>query len=1005
MSIFRKGFVAFLAFILISCYAFADRKKKVTQIIPITTGKAVWIDSVYNKLTIDERIGQLFMVAAYSGGKNYNEELITQLLKDHQIGGLIFMQGGPARQALLTNKYQQLAQVPLLIAMDAEWGIGMRLDSVKSFPRQMMLGATHDTALAYELGASIAAQCNRLGVNIDFAPDVDVNNNPANPVINTRSFGEDKTWVAKLGIGYMRGLQNNGVKACAKHFPGHGDTNVDSHKDLPLILKPYAALDTLELYPFKELIARGVKSVMSAHLEVPALDTQEHLPTSLSKNTISNLLKAKLNFTGLVISDALSMKGVTKYFPAGDADLVAFEAGNDILLFSQDVPKAILKIKTAIDSGAISQEMLEHSVKKILSAKYESGLNKFKNIEIKNIVEDLNQKVFPLRYKIAQSAITLVRDDNDVLNKINENLRLSYIGINANTTTPLYEGLENEYKSVDAYWYPKNSDEDAGEEILNKISVYDAVIVGIHNLNYTPDNNYGIDNNAVKFIQQLSKKKNVLIALMGNAYAMQSCFVSPSLLLGYDDDSVTNKAMADILIKKSKIKGDLPVSPVSLVGKYNPPAIKTIKYNPENSPELKPVLMPKDAGVKDPEMLDKLDMFLQRCITDGVFPGCRVFAAKNGQVFYDKSFGYLKYDKETPVDENVLYDMASCTKILATTISVMRLYEEGKLDLDKKISDYLPASIGTNKADIKIKDLLLHQAGLKAWIPFYKETLDEKGRLNKRYYRKFEKGDFQTRVARDVYLRNDYMDTIWKRIYTSKLDNAGKSVYSDLDYYFLGAIVEKISSKTIDEYADEQFYKPLGLSHILFKPLRKFGPLKIAPTENDISFRNQQIYGFVHDPGAAMFGGVAGHAGLFSTAGDAAVIFQMLLNKGLYAGKRYFKPATVELFTKYNSLLNHRGLGFDKPAVDEDNGGPAGDRCSAFAFGHQGFTGTCAWADPATGIVFVFLSNRVFPSAANNKINKLSVRTIAQDYIYESFGIPVNHERKKTYDKQVAKEK
>ena len=354
----------FSRLIALICIAFSID----TAAQPVFRGKPeplqkLWVDSVYNQLTESERIGQLFMVAAYSGGKNFNQEGIEKLIKAHQIGGLIFMQGGPARQANLTNRYQQMAQVPLLLSMDAEWGLGMRLDSVLNFPRQMMLGASDDTALAYALGMAVAYQCKRLGVHVNFAPVVDVNNNAANPVINTRSFGENKKRVVRMAIAYMRGMQDYGVMACAKHFPGHGDTDVDSHKDLPVVNKTLAQLDTLELYPFKKLVDAGIQSMMIAHLSIPALEKEPHVPTTLSRNTVTNLLKNKMGFKGLIFTDALNMQGVAKYFAPGETDVRAFIAGNDVLLFSQDVPTAIAKIKAAIAAGKVSVKDLERSVK------------------------------------------------------------------------------------------------------------------------------------------------------------------------------------------------------------------------------------------------------------------------------------------------------------------------------------------------------------------------------------------------------------------------------------------------------------------------------------------------------------------------------------------------------------------------------------------------------------------------------------------------------------------
>lgn len=962
--------------------------------------KNIWVDSVYAQLNMEERIGQMMMVSAYSGGKNYNEERITDLLNKHYIGGLIFMQGGPGRQAMLTNKYQRMAQVPLLIAMDAEWGVGMRLDSIKPLPRQMMLGATRDTGLVYKTSAAIAAQFRRLGMHMNFGPDVDVNNNPANPVINSRAYGEDKVWVARLGRAYVRGLQQNGIMACAKHFPGHGNTSVDSHNDLPVISRTIPQLDSVELYPFRQMVAEKVKAVMVAHLEVPALDTEKHVPTSLSYNAITGLLKEKLRFTGLVITDGLNMQGLTKYFDPGESELRAFMAGNDIMLMPQDVPASIAKIKAAIEAGTVPETRLEITVKKILAAKYEAGLTEVKDVDPDDIVRDLNRDIDSMRSRVARAAITVVKDDNQILKKINENMRIGYIGINASETTPLYEILQDRFDNVKAGWLPKGTRVDSVQRLLESLTRYSTAIVAVHNMSFTPGSNYGLSDEAIAFLQQAGCMKNVMIVVLGNAYATQYFCGAGSVMVAYEDDTLTEKAVANILLKKAKAKGKMPVTACSDGQSICPSPFKLRTVLKEPSSTLQPVL-PAFAGVVEPDALSRLDMFMARCIADGVFPGCRVLAARNGNIFYDRAFGYLDYNKSKPVDTNTIYDVASCTKVLATNISVMRLYEQGKLSLDKTIGDYLPQARGTNKADLKIRDLLLHQAGLKGWIPFFKDVVDKSGKIRPELVSSVSKPGYTTQLAANVFMRNDYIDTMWAAIYDSKLDNAGKMVYSDLDFFFLAAIVKEITGKTVDRYAEDEFYKPLGLKRTLYNPLTRFDVKEIAPTEIETGFRQGTIRGYVHDPGAAMLGGVGGHAGLFSNAKDVAVIFQMLLNKGTYGGKRYFKQETVDLFTAYGSKLSHRGLGFDKALPKEDNGGGAGDRWSALTFGHQGFTGTCVWADPASGVVFVFLSNRVHPSGSNTKINKLSVRTVAQDYIYESLGIPVNTQRGEVYKVQV----
>lgn len=409
--------------------------------------------------------------------------------------------------------------------------------------------------------------------------------------------------------------------------------------------------------------------------------------------------------------------------------------------------------------------------------------------------------------------------------------------------------------------------------------------------------------------------------------------------------------------------------------------------------ELKPVQTLAEVGILDPYKLYKVDEFVNDAVAKAAFPGCRVFAAKDGKVFYDKSFGYFNYDYKTPVNAKTVYDLASVTKVVSTTLVIMRLYEQGKLNLDMTLGDYLPMTLNTDKAGLRIRDLLLHQAGLKAWIPFYKSFLDSQGYQSPVAFSATRSADYDIEVANSLYFRHDFRDTIWKMILASPLENKGRMVYSDLDYYFLAAVAEKMTGKTIDRLAADQFYTPMGLRTIGYNPLQFLKKENIAPTENDVTFRFQLLQGYVHDPGAALFGGVAGHAGVFGTAQDVAAIFQMLLNGGNYRGIRYFKKETIDMFAAYGSKISRRGLGFDKPYADKNDGGPAGNRCSGYTFGHQGFTGTCVWADPATRVVFVFLSNRICPSQDNNLINKLSVRTIVQDRIYDALGIPQDNNR------------
>ncbi|NCX95906.1 MAG: hypothetical protein EBX41_05770 [Chitinophagia bacterium] len=965
-----------------------------------------WVDSVFNSLSREEKIGQLLMVPAYSGGKKYNEDSIRKMLLNHQIGGLIFMQGTASHQAALTNSFQQSAQVPLLIAMDAEWGLGMRLDSVKRYPRQMMLGAARDTALVYAMGVSIARQCKLMGVHINFAPDIDVNNNPANPVINSRSFGEYKYWVARLGIAYMKGMQNNGVIACAKHFPGHGNTQTDSHKDLPLITQSLPSLDTMELVPFKALFACRVKSVMTAHLELPALDTTPHLPSSLSYPVVTELLKQQMGYQGLIVTDALDMEGVNKFFPPGEAELRAFKAGNDILLFSQSPTKAIARISQAIDSGMVPVEQLNNSVKKILYAKYDAGLAHFTTLDTNNLVNLLNADIDSFRAVTAKRAITLVSDNNHILPTITKAQKIAYIGINTDSTAVLFKQLKAANPAIQGIWLPKNASKADANRCIDSLQRYATIITAVHNLNLAPAGNYGLNDNVLQFLIAASMQNNNLIILLGNAYTMQYCCGAQSVIVGYEDDSVVEAEMAKMLLLAGKPMGKLPVFACkdgkSIVPKVVEKPATTVATPLAKKPtQLNFSATETQAGVINRQAIDSADSFISRCIAEGAFPGCQILASRNGNMFYHKAIGYANYEKIQPTDTGMLYDLASCTKILATTLAIMRLQEQDKIDLNATLDTYLPLTVGTNKAKITLQNLLLHQAGLVSWIPFYTQLLNSKGKIKKGYVKKSSSKNYSVQIANECYLWDEYRDSMWLQIMQSPLSNAGKSVYSDLDFLLLAKVVEQVTGQPINQYVYTNFYQPMGLTHTLYQPLQQFDSNRIIPTEWDNVFRKQQIRGYVHDPCAAMLGGVAGHAGLFSTAAEVGAIMQMLLQQGSYAGKPYFKPATIAQFTRYGSLLNHRGLGFDKPATTPNDGGPAGSRCSAAAFGHQGFTGTCAWADPETGIVFVFLSNRVNPSASNTLINTKNVRTTLQDYMYEALGLPINTNRIQLYNEQV----
>jgi beta-N-acetylhexosaminidase len=1021
-------FVQYIVFVLLLTNAIAHAQPANQSVkLPKPQSRVnVWVDSVYKSLNLDQKIGQLFMIAAYSGGEKYNRNSIEKLIYQNNIGGLIFMQGTPEAQAEQTNAFQKISKVPLLIGMDAEWGLGMRLKGVDDMPRQIMLGAMHDTSLVYKMAQAIAYQCRRMGVHMNFAPDVDINNNPNNPVINFRSFGENKYNVARYAEQYVKGLQDNGIIASAKHFPGHGNTDVDSHKDLPTISASAQSLDENELYPFKEMIKQKVGSIMIAHLQIPALDNTENTPSTLSKKTVTDLLKTKLGYNGLIITDALNMNGVTKNKLPGEVDVQAFIAGNDILLFSQDVPMAVEKIKKAINEQTITLERLEESVKKILKAKYVAGLDKVKTIATENATKDLNKYTSAIRTQVAKEAITLLSDQQNILDKIKRNAasKIAYVAIGAKEETEFANALSK--NGITEVYYVNGAD----KPLKAKLKNYDAIIIGMHGLALYPGKNFGIDSNNLATAKELCKNKNSVFVLFGNPYATKYfCDANGALLVAYDEKPETQRIAAQIVSGSARAKGKLPVSVCdrfacnagivglsSELGEYNKNKadvkreVRDIKTatdeNPINSSadidkDLKD-LIPSVKNVAQPVMvnccinpnaiganmnsLDKIDNLVENAIAKRAIPGCRILAAKDGKVFYDKSFGTTTYNNQVKVSANTMYDLASVTKVMATTLAVMKLHELGRLDVEKTLGDYLPMVRGTDKSNLKLKDVLMHQAGLKSWIAFYKETLDSNKMQRNDIYNYAAKGDYTIKVANNLYMNKHWVDTMWQRIISSPL-GAKTYEYSDLDFIFLQKVVEKITGLPMDNYVDKTFYQPLGMKSTCFNPLKKSKPLNlIAPTEDDNYFRYQMVHGYVHDMGAAMFGGVSGHAGLFSTAADISIALQMLLNGGIYNGKRYLEKGTIDLFTSYRGSTR-RGYGWDKTEPNKTKTNVTADNCSLGTFGHTGFTGTCVWADPVNNIQFIFLSNRTFPSMDNKMLSTLEVRIKAQQYIYESLGI------------------
>ncbi len=971
----------------------------------ITDSADKWVDSVFHTLSPDEKIAQLMVIRLSGIDPNTHRTVFfdkeaEEAVRKYNVGGICLFQGDPLTQADHINYYQRVARTPLLFCIDAENGLGMRMDSVIGLPRQMMLGATGDPDLIYRYGRLVGSQCRRMGIQVNYAPVVDINNNPDNPVINDRSFGEDKKIVAEYGVEYMKGLQDEGVMACAKHFPGHGDVSVDSHLDLPVINKDKRQLDSLELYPFRALFAAGVGSVMIAHLYIPAIDNTPNRATSLSYNNVTKLLRKQLHYQGISFTDALEMKGVAKYYPDGDASVQSLIAGNDMLCLPGDVALSLEKIDSAIKAKAIRWKDIDARVKKVLYAKYKYGLAHWQPIGKDHLTTDLNDGVNEMRRLVAADALTLLRNDDPSVFPLHmddakpgmgsgkaaaglhllRKKRIAYIGMGLTEDNEFSRRMRTDY-NANVYFFDYNLDSVKAAAALELLSKrYDAIVIGLHNYARFPARNFAISHPAAWLLEQLQQKEKAVTFVFGNPYAIRNTCDARVLIACYEDDEITQDVAADLLNGRLAPHGHLPVS---VCAQWKAGA--GITDSGALLPFVKPATLEMNAA-----RLGKIDAICREAIDKKATPGCVVLVARHGKIAYEKAFGYMTYDKTEPVYKETLYDMASCTKICATTMAVMKLNDEGKLDLQKTLGDYLPRERGSDKDSLRVWDIMLHQAGLVADVVFYKETVDSSKEQYPlpAYFTNKPDSIHGVRVAENLYLRNDWRDTMDLRVVQSPL-GPRKYVYSDNDFIYMGEVVEAISGMTLDQYVKTTYYDPLGMVAAGFKPRERFPLGRIAPTADEPIFRHQLIRGDVHDPGAAMFGGVAGHAGLFSDAYDLAILEEMLLSGGTFNGHTFLKPSTIEYFTGYHSDISRRALGFDKPEKDNATRKEPYPCLSASpeTFGHTGFTGTCVWVDPKYDLIYIFLSNRVNPIENNPRLSGLSIRGRIQETIYQSMGI------------------
>lgn len=931
-----------------------------------------WAKQQLATMTLDEKLGQLFMVAAYSNKGSGHEQEILKLIKEEHIGGLIFFQGTPEEQARLTNAYQVQSKVPLMIAMDAEWGLAMRLPNTFKFPWPLTVGAIQDTNLAFEYGKAMAQHCKALGVHVNFAPVVDINTNPKNPIIGARSFGEDPYRVSQIAAAVMRGMQSEHVLAVAKHFPGHGDTDADSHKTLPSVMHDRARLDAVELFPYRVMAKSGLGGVMVAHLNVPAIDASGK-PTSLSPIAL-DLLRKELGFDGLCFTDALNMQGVARDYRPGMVDLEAIKAGNDVLVFSENVKLAKTQIKEALNTGKLDIASIDASVARILLAKHWMSLAQKKHIETAQLKSQLiREKDQILNRNLFAAATTLLINKNKTL-PVKELADLKIACVSAGTEVSAHFGeMLKKYTQVEYFEYSDARQ----EEIIAALAEYDYVILGIYTSNQNPWKSYKIADNIRRFTRRIGLQNKLIITLFASPYSLLNfpeARSAQALLVSYQNDRDAESVAAQIIFGALGASGRLPVSagePFEVGFGLNTQSIGRLGYH-----------YPGAVGL-DAATLARIDDIVKEAINQGATPGAQVLVARHGQVVYNKNFGYIDQRKNEEVRSEHIYDLASITKIAVSVPLLMRLVEEGKINLDQTLGFYLPEAIGTNKEHLILREVLAHQSGLKPWIPFYLETLD-KGKYKEGYYGKQRSFEYPNVVSEGLYSQRYVRDTILKRILDSDLLPEKEYRYSDLGYYLFMQIIERMEGQPINELIHQHFFKPMGANTMVYQPLEVYPINLIVPTEDDKTFRRSLVRGYVHDQGAALLGGVAGHAGLFSTANDLAKLMQMYMQKGEYAGMRYFDSVTVNEFIRcqYCQTKNRRGIGFDKPQLEGP--GPTCGCVSDKSFGHSGFTGTLAWADPEEQIVYIFLSNRVHPDAENRKLLSLSTRTKIQEVIYEA---------------------
>lgn len=947
-----------ISLLLIVVFGISGVTTKSSSIPPndvnIEGNSEAYIDSLIENAPLREKIGQLFFVpieGQFLNDDSHRFKEISDLITKQHIGGLIFMRGDIYGQAVLTNKLQKLSSIPLWITQDMEFGAAMRISGSTRFTPAMGVAATGDKRNAYMMGKITALEAKALGVHQIFAPVLDVNNNPDNPVINVRAFSGDPAMVSEYGLAFMQGVHSEGVVSTAKHFPGHGDTDTDSHNELPILDHDYSRLDSVELIPFRAAINGGMQSVMSAHISFPQISAHPELPGTLDESILTGILRDSLNFDGLVVTDGLEMEGIASKFSPGKVVVQALNAGADIMLISPDIYTAINEVVEAVKLGDITEERIDLSYRKILTWKQEHGLLESDNqVDIDQLDNRINTNFHQsVAARIARESVTLLKNEGNII-PIDPTVHKKVLFVSiadddyGNTGSRFLRTLRDYHPDISFAVHDERTHPSEELAYLKQAREADLIIIGSF-ISLSFRESIQLSRKQSNFLNRLLKtNKPSALVMFGNPYLVTELADTDAQIMAWANTSLQMTQTAPALFGASAVTGKLPIQ---IPGMYD------IGYGMELEHTALRYGVPEDVGLISKELY-KIDDILRDAVRDSVFPGAVAAVIKDGVMVYRQEMGYHDYNKTKQVKDSDVFDLASITKVVSTTTAVMKLIYDGKLSLDDKVSAFIPEFETEDKMEITIRDMLLHQSGL----PPFRVYVDE----------------LKDRASIIEAIKNEALT----------YETGTEYVYSDLGMILLAEIVSDIAGQGIDGFMRKEFYYPMGMYGAYFNPknVSRWYVRRIPPTEIDTVYRNDLVQADVHDERAYYMDGVAGHAGLFATADDLAKFSTMLLNGGVYDGKRYLSAEIIEQFTTMQSELSGRGLGFDRKSPNGFT--TAGQLASNDTFGHLGFTGTSLWIDREKNMVVILLTNRTYPKRSyGRRISR--IRAAVADAAFSAF--------------------